>query len=103
MDITLTPSLLLTTGNSLGPLSGTIATEEAHVPATPSSSLVTTEPFIPASFSNRRGRGARRRRLQPLQSLEQSTLEQVFITPDFDRFFTIAADSGENLAAVDVR
>ena len=81
------------------------ASSEAH-PLTTSSYVapteaLTLEPFIPASLSTRRGRGARRKRGPVLQDLPTLSNFQN-TTPDYDRFFIISATNGINLSEIDV-
>lgn len=63
---------------------------------------LTLEPFVPASQSTRKGRGARRRRGTPLHHIDSNPLDPILTTPDYDHFFTISTDSNVPLSDIDV-
>ena len=63
---------------------------------------LTLEPFIPASHSTRKESGARRQRGPRLHELYKDYALLTPNIPDYDRFYTIVSNSGENLSELDV-
>ena len=63
---------------------------------------LTLEPFVPASQSTRKGRGARRRRGTPLQHIGSNPLDPIITAPEYDYIFIISTDSDVPLSDIDV-